>query len=319
MRVTDGVTLALVRLWCFIRYPRICARTLRRSREVPDPATPTSYFDKYLWRKIFDHNPLFTAACDKLAAKKIALSTCRDLKTAKVLWVGEDAASIPANVLAGNVVVKANHGSRWNVFVRDGEVDRAALHELASAWMRRQYGRSFGEWAYKNTTRRLFVEEMLLDEDGQRVRIEYKFHVSGGRTAYVYVSRQGSQGDYQKCYLERDGEVCPASPADGGKWANIGAPATFDRMRQIAETLAAPFDNVRCDFYEVAGEIYFSELTVYPLSGSGGTNKRLTQKCNANWDLRKAWFLTAPQSGWRKFYAAALRRRLDATADTMRP
>ena len=313
MPMTDRAILSLVRLWCFLRYPRVCSRTFRRSRVLPDPARPSSDVDKFLWRKLFDHNPLFTIACDKLAAKKHALSICPDLRTARVLWVGTDPALIPADLLAGSVVVKASHGSRWNVMVHNGKVDRAAMCQRARRWMRRRYGRSFGEWGYRNATRALFVEEMLL-EAGQPVRTEYKFHVSAGRTRFVFISQRNEQESDRWCCLERDGRALRAPPDAHDGWAAIGPPASFERMRGFAETLAAPFDHMRCDFYELDRDVFFSELTVYPLSGQGVVDPRLTELRNSAWDLRKSWFLTRRQTGWRGLYAAALRRWLDRNA-----
>ena len=315
LRTTDYAVLALIRLWCFLWYPRVCLRTARRAGKRPDPAAPISDTDKFLWRKIFDHNPLFTIACDKLAAKDRALSVCPELKTAEVLWVGDDPDEVPPQVVSGDVVIKANHGSRWNVMVRDGEFDRKALREKTRSWVSRRYGRAFGEWGYKNARRCLFVERMLL-EDGEPIRTEYKFHVSGGHTAYVYVSRRNRDAGESKCYLERNGRVVP-SHGNGGvrPWAEIEPPSSFSRMVAIAERLAAPFDYMRCDLYELGNDIFFSELTAYPLSGQGGSNPQLRYLRNSGWDLRKSWFLTVPQTGWRRAYATSLNRWLDQRAD----
>jgi hypothetical protein len=68
--------------------------------------------------------------------------------------------------------------------------------------------------------------------------------------------------------------------------------------------------------YELNGEIFFSEFTVYPLSGRGGSNRHLRDLRNAGWDIRRSWFLSTPQTGWKGIYAAALRRWLDTTATT---
>jgi hypothetical protein len=43
------------------------------------------------------------------------------------LWSGIDPADIPDGLLAGGVIVKANHGSVTNVVLRDVSPDRAAL------------------------------------------------------------------------------------------------------------------------------------------------------------------------------------------------
>ncbi|RRI03051.1 hypothetical protein EH240_10765 [Mesorhizobium tamadayense] len=310
----DQAILALARAWCLVRHPVISARTYSHAKFLPNPARPASYADKFLWRKIFDHNPAFGPACDKLASKENALSACPELKTARVLWSGRDATQIPAALLSGNVVVKANHGCRWNMMIRDGAVDMAKLRRRTSRWMRRRYGRKFGEWGYKGARKMIFVEEMLI-QDGVPVPLEYKFHVSNGTTAYVYAARRDGQGNELKCHFDRDGDYAPPPPGSGEQWARIELPQSFARMREIAERLTAPFDHMRCDFYEINGEILFSEFSVYPLSGKGIINTRLRDLCGDSWDLRQSWFLTTPQTGWRKIYAAALLRWLDATGE----
>jgi hypothetical protein len=308
--IVDRTILTLVRYWVVRRHYHICRWTTLHVGKQCDPVTPVSDVDKFLWRKIFDHNPLFTTACDKLAAKDYALSVCPELKTAKVLWVGSDPDQIPAQVLAGNVVIKANCGSGSNVMVCDGKVDRASLKEITHLWFERTYGQEKGEWGYKNGRRYLFVEEMLL-EDGQPVRQEYKFHVSGGRIAYIFVARRMDDGSKRFCHLGRDGRLAPFQKDDASTQGEIKIPATFDRLAAVAERLAASFDYMRCDFYERDGEIFSSELTPYPQSGYSTGMPYLDNSRNAGWDLRKSWFLTSPQRGWRSAYSAALRRWLD--------
>ena len=310
----DRTILTLVRYWVRLRYRHVCRWTVRYVGKKCDPATPVSDLDKFLWRKIFDHNPLFTTACEKLAAKDYALSVCPELKTAKVLWVGSDPDQIPTQVLSGNVVIKANCSSGANIMVHDGKVDRAALREMNRVWLEHPYGQEKGEWGYKNGRRCLFVEEMLL-EDGQPIRQEFKFHVLGGRVAYVFVTRRDASGKHF-CHLARDGRLVPFQQNGASTAGEINIPATFDRLVAIAERLAASFDYMRCDFYERDGEIFFSELTTYPQSGFSTDIPYLDDLRNSRWDLRKSWFLTNPQRGWRRAYSAALRRWLDGRPAT---
>jgi hypothetical protein len=197
--------------------------------------------------------------------------------------------------------------------IRDGKVDRAALRATTSKWMRRRYGVGKGEWAYQVANQCLFVEKMLL-ERGRPVQSEYKFHVAGGRMTYVFAKRLTETGEEETSYLNREGEVFAGRAGTNRTQSAFAPPASFERMKRIAETLAASFDYMRIDLYELDGEIYFSELTCYPLSGRGGSNPHLRELRNCAWDLRKSWFLTNPQPGWRGRYAAALHRWLDRKA-----
>lgn len=288
-------------------------RAIRKTGRFPDPATPVTIEDKFLWRKIFDRNPLFVIACDKIASKRYVQSVVQDLKAARVIWVGKDARQIPDDALAGNVVVKSSQGSGSNLMVVNGQVDYEVLYKEADRWMSHQYGRKKGEWGYSGVERYLLVEEMLTT-NGQPVGEEYKFHICGGRTAYVFVRRQHQDAGEEILVLNRDGEVMAQDNATHLR-APFVLPPGFRRMRDIAEKLAEPFDFIRCDLYCLDNEIYFSELTVYPSSGYGYIqNESLMNMRNEMWDLRKSWFLTVPQRGWRRFFAAALLRWLDIRA-----
>lgn len=317
MGMSDRTVLTLVRLFSFFRYNSVWRHTITMARAWPDPVTPKTDIDKFMWRKLFDHNPLFTTACDKLAAKKYALSVCPEVKTAKVLWTGENFDAISDGVLSGNVVIKANAGCGRNIMVHDGLVDQDAARERTAHWMRRGYGVGKGEWGYRNAHQGLFVEEMLFD-NGQPVGSEFKFHVYGGQVIYIYVTSGREPENQIGFQLDGDGLVEIAPLDEAGKPIPFKPPASFARMREIAETLAAPFDYIRCDFYEVGGVVYFSELTAYPMSGRGAGKAHRRELRNAAWDLRKSWFLTTRQSGWRQIYAAALRRWLDEKATAHR-
>lgn len=315
MRTEDRLLLGTVRIWSLLRHPGVWRRALRSKAGLfPNPAAPSADGDKFLWRKIFDHNPLFSICCDKLAAKDYAKQHAPGLKTAAVLWQGTDSARIPPELLTGNVAIKANHGSGWNILVRDGQYDRKQMLRRTSRWVRRTYARFVGEWGYRKARRCILVEAMLQEPDGRPVATEYKFHTSAGRICYIYVKRRNADGTDNWCFYDGDGIPMPADPA-WTKWLALPLPDNFPQMRQVAETLGQPFDHIRVDLYSLAGEIYFSELTVYPQSGKSVTG-RLAQLRNADWDLRKSWFLTTPQRGWRRLYAAALRRWLDEVQPT---
>lgn len=311
MRTSDLLLLGTVRIWALVCHPGVWRRALRSKNGVfPNPALPASDTDKFLWRKIFDQNPLFSMCCDKLAAKEYALRHCPDLRTAEVFWQGTDPHQIPAALLKGNVAIKANHGSGWNILVRDGQFDRARMLRSAAGWGRRRYAQFVGEWGYKGARQLILVEEMLREADGRPVATEYKFHTSSGRTCYIYVKRHNADGTDHWCVYEPDGTPVPVG-ANRPDWLAMPLPPTFERMRATAETLAQAFDHIRVDLYSLDEAIYFSELTAYPQSGKSVASPRLAELRNARWDLRKSWFLSTPQRGWRKAYAAALRRWLD--------
>ncbi|RYE58600.1 MAG: hypothetical protein EOP18_00920 [Rhizobiaceae bacterium] len=306
--LADRIVLRLVGLAILLRHPYLLFRISSINGRLLDVVTPRTDLDRFAWRKLFDHNPLFTMCCDKLASKQHALEVAPGLKTAETLWVGDSVEAIPFDKLAGNVVFKANHGSGWNVMIRDGHYERENVLRKARRWLSNQYGWINGEWGYKHARKRLVIERMLL-EDGEPVNTEYKFHISGGRTAYVYMQRKVNEEKSWLC-VERDGTALPEPAMPGSGWAPLPIPPEFEHMREAAEKLGAPFDHIRVDLYAIDGDIYFSELTVYPQSGRSVVNPRLVWLRTAGWHLENSWFLSTPQRGWRCLYARAVRRWL---------
>lgn len=307
----DRLTIALVRIACLILYARQVVNFRQRLGVWPDPATPATVADKFLWRKIFDRNPMLVLACDKLASKDFALSVCPELKVPETLWSGTDPDELPLQLLAGNVVIKANHGCRWNILVTDGKVDVDDMRRKTRRWARRTFGGHLGEWAYSRVRKRILVEAMLM-EDGQAIAKEYKFHVAGGRTVYVFVSFGRFSSDRQMFTFDRDGIAYSLDRTKQFAGVTHAPPRNFLRLRELAERLGRQFDYVRCDFYERGDELYFSEFTVYPSSGMANLkHPELAERQNRGWDLRNSWFLASRQRGWRHAYAMALTRWLE--------
>jgi len=307
--------IALVRIWCWITFLRQTIAFILKQGRCPDPAFPVHRADKYAWRKVFDRNPLFTEVSDKLKAKSYARKRCPQVHVAQVLWTGARAEDIPDELLSGNVVVKANHGSGWNYFVRDGNCNRADLNRVANGWLARRFGRRHAEWGYYGVAPRLYVEEMLF-EGADPVVNEYKFYVGGGQVAFTFVRQRGP--DYTRIggAISHQGETL-SGPYIGGQLSqDIAAPAEFARLCAIALKLSEEFDMVRCDLHLVGSDVYFSELTLYSDGGFGWIDgAELNQRYTDIWDLGKSWFLRTPQSGWRRFYADALRARLTSNGD----
>lgn len=98
---------------------------------------------------------------------------------------------------------------------------------------------------------------------------DYKFFCFNGKVGIVYgiSDRQVGQSaqfgiydvDFNKLEVDRCDERHQEVP--------LPKPLHYERMVQIAEKLSEGFPRVRVDLYNVAGKIYFGELTFYDGSG----------------------------------------------------
>ena len=231
----------------------------------------------------------------------------------KTLWVGDRFEDIPEDILAGDVVIKANHGSGFHQIVRNGCYDRHALVERTRDWMSIDYSANFDEWNYRDIDRKLFVEELLVDRRGNPVSAEAKILVLDGRAlcSYHFHDRLDDETASVSLY-GADGIAREFKSNLGYPNRYENAPPSHFAMYDIASRLSAERDHVRVDLYAMDGEVYFSEFTFYNM---GGRYNMFVLNAFPElfdlWDLRNSWFMTVPQTGWRGWYASWLRRKLD--------
>ncbi|RVD31462.1 hypothetical protein EN742_34120, partial [Mesorhizobium sp. M4A.F.Ca.ET.020.02.1.1] len=93
--VRQKVILAIARVFLTARHPLLVTRFVRRLGYLPNPAAPTRYHERMLWRKIIDRNPLFVTLTDKLAAKDYIRRVCPQVQSPRTLWSGRDPDAIP--------------------------------------------------------------------------------------------------------------------------------------------------------------------------------------------------------------------------------
>lgn len=297
----------VVDAWIYLAHPRLVWQFRKKTGGWPRAGCPRSYHEKMLWRRLFDRNPLFVTMCDKLTAKDHARSHSADVRIPRTLWQGARPEDIPAGLLEGRVMVKANHGCKFNRHIFEDN-DRSALEADANRWLRTTYGTRNCQWGYAGVARKIFVEEMLLS-GGEPVRKELKCHVFGGR---VYLCNLIIDRSFapRSCAFDRDGNRIGSI----GKFPDAGdepLPSCYADAVVVVEELCQDIDYVRCDMYLQGAVVYFGEFTVYPDAGFVKfRSSEIMAAMARRWELRTSWFLTARQAGVRRVYAWALRRRL---------
>lgn len=310
LTLKSRIILLLVRLYVYLRYWRLVKRVVQRLRYFPDPVVPQRPGEKFLWRKLFDHDPRFVKLSDKLRVKDMIAKKFPDIRFAKTLWEGDDPADIPDSVLQSNCVIKTNHGCGTNWFVRDGVVDRAAMEKQCAEWLATRHGERHHEWAYWNIKPRLFVEEMLFNGPEQ-INRDYKLYMCGGEYVFAYVCLDRFGETTTHAMLDHESNSREIRIGLGHMAVPIARPKHWDRLVKAAARLSHDFDHVRCDLFEIDGEVWFSEYTFYSLAGYEWADwSDVLKRYGERWDIRRSWFLTHRQTGWRRYYAAAVQEAL---------
>jgi hypothetical protein len=190
--------------------------------------------------------------------------------------------------------------------------DRAAVIAEANAFPGRIHSQKRREWAYIHVRPRLIAERRVAPRDDL---IELKCFTYGPRVEFFLVLRRRPPGTGARYDRRADGSfaLCPQPTSLGPEIDRAPLPPVTERALRVAEEIGAHFDHMRVDFLTDGEALYLGELTVYHSAGEVYLQGHDPEApANRSWDIRNTWFLTTPQSGWRRLYAEALRRRLEA-------
>lgn len=261
---------AKARIDALIGYPRLKRMFEDRVGYNPNLTKPLTYNEKIQWRKINDRDPRFPVVSDKLRVRdylRDLLGPAEAERHLTELYLAtDDPDSIDFTRLPRNVVLKANHGSGWNAFLREGDtIDEARLRAELKRWLRLSYGKLKHEWAYQEIPRRILAEELLQGADG-RVPDDMKFSMFRDTCGFIFWDDDRFGGYTQHIFDER-WNVLPWRNADLDKGELPPKPPLFDDMLRLAKRIGAEFDMIRVDFLFTDTRAVLNELTLYRGSG----------------------------------------------------
>ena len=231
----------------------------------PDLRAPKLFTEWVQRRKLQHRDPRMAQLADKIAVKDHVADRLGREWVIPTYWSGTRLPREPQWPYP--FIVKSSHGCNQNA-VCHTPADWQRARKCAAKWRRKPYGLWLDEHAYREIPRGLIVEPLL----GTRTMlpVDYKIYVFGGvaRFVQVHIARQKAHRwflfdtHWQQLSYPEDGDA-PAPPPP--------QPFTLAAMLESAQTLAAPFDFARIDFYEIAeGNTHrpkFGEVTFYPGSG----------------------------------------------------
>lgn len=232
---------------------------------------PVSFNEKIQWLKINDRKSEYAIMVDKYRAKKYVGDIIGYEHIVPNYGVWNNFDEIDFSKLPKRFVLKTTHDSGGIVIVRNKDkFDKKKAKKKLNSSLKYKFYKTYREWAYSNVEPRIIAEKYLEQEDGSGL-VDYKFFCFNGEPKMLYVSEGLENHDTAKIsFFDLEGKRLPFYRSDYAQFNNdIQLPSTFDKMTEIATTLAKetklPF--VRIDLYDVNDTIYFSEITLYPNAG----------------------------------------------------
>lgn len=226
---------------------------------------PRTFNEHILARKIFADERELAYYTDKFAVRKYVADTIGEKYLVENYGVWESVDKMDTDSLPDQFILKATHGSGWNVLVKNkNQVDWEKVKNKLSAALKSNYYYKSRERNYKDIQPRIVCEKLLTPADARGV-VDFKVFCFHGTGHFFYLAYEQDGRQYYNFYLINGQKLQLKS-----RYAPItdkNLPGRIDEILPLAEKLAAPFEFVRVDFYLCDREIKFSELTFH--SGGG--------------------------------------------------
>ena len=229
---------------------------------------PVCYTEKLQWLKLYDQRPVYTTMVDKFEVKEYVKNLIGEKYVIPVLGVWNSVEDIDFDALPDQFVLKTTHDSGGLVICKDKQsLDIKKTKKKLASFLKRNYYNCNREWPYKNVNPRIIAEKYMIDSTHNELR-DYKFFTFGGEPKILYIAqgrgnRESTVADFYDMDFNHLAFTIDHDMADNPP----KKPACFEEMKKLATTLSKGTPQLRVDFYEVDGNVYFGEMTFFHCSG----------------------------------------------------
>ena len=233
-----------------------------------DLENPVTFNEKLQWLKLYNRNPMYTTMVDKYEAKKYVANIISDEHIIPTLGIYDSVEDIDFDSLPNQFVLKCTHDSGGIVICQDKtQLNRKEAIKKLRKGLKSNFYWTNREWPYKNVTPRIIAEKYMTNGDGE-LR-DYKFFCFDGvpRVMFIASDRFNKEEETKFDFFDMEFNHLPFRNGHPNATKPIERPAEFDEMRMLASKLSKGIPQVRVDFYDVNGQIYFGEMTFFHLSG----------------------------------------------------
>lgn len=250
------------KIYLQIYYRRIFGRKLNLKE-------PKTFNEKIQWLKLYDRNPTYSKMVDKYEAKNYVENKIGKEYIIPTLGVWEEFDKINFSELPNQFVLKTTHDSGGVVIVKDKDkMNLVKTKKIIEDSLNNNYYLQGREWPYKNVKHRIIAEKYMVDESGYELK-DYKFFCFNGIAKVMFIAsdRQNTNEETKFDFFDMEFNHLPFTNGHPNSNKIIIKPKSFEKMKKLAEILSEGIPQVRIDFYDINGNIYFGEMTFSHWSG----------------------------------------------------
>lgn len=234
-----------------------------------DIKNPKSYSEKLQWLKLYDRKSKYITMVDKYEVKKYVSNLIGDEYIIPTLGVWDTFDDIDFTLLPNQFVLKCTHDSGGLVICKDkSKLDLKVAKDKINKCLNTNFYYHGREWPYKNVRPRIIAEKYMEDDSGEELK-DYKFFCFEGIPKVMFIaSERGDENSETKFdFYDMNFNHLPFTNGHPNSNRNICRPLGFNEMKDLAATLSKNIPQIRVDFYDINGKVYFGELTLFHWSG----------------------------------------------------
>ena len=245
---------------------------------------PVTYTEKLQWLKLYDHRPEYARMVDKYTVKEYIAEKIGPEYVIPLIGVWDKVEDIDFDKLPRQFVLKTTHDSGGIVVSKDKDkLDIPAAKRKLRYFLKRNYYNHNREWPYKNVPHRIIAESYMEDSSQGELR-DYKFFTFGGVPKVLYIAQgRGLGGETVADFFDMDFNHLPFTIDHDMAPIPPEKPRNFELMKELAAKLSAGTPQLRVDFYEVDGKVYFGEMTFFHCSGMEAFHPEVWDRTFGDW------------------------------------
>lgn len=234
-----------------------------------DLDNPQTFNEKLQWLKLNDHKPEYSTMVDKYEVKKYVADRIGEEYVIPCYGVWNSFDDIDIDSLPEEFVLKCTHDCGSIIICTDkSKFNYKKAKKLLDKALSVDYYRYSREWPYKNVKPRILAEKYMIDTETNELR-DYKFFTFNGKAKVMFIAsdRLNKKEETKFDFYDMEFNHLPFTNGHPNSQKSIKKPSQFEKMIELAEMLSKGIPQVRVDFYEINGKVYFGEFTFYHWGG----------------------------------------------------
>lgn len=226
---------------------------------------PKTYSEKLQWIKLYDRRDIYTRMVDKYEVKEYVSKIIGEQYMIPTLGIWDKFEDIDFDKLPDRFVLKCTHDSGGLVICKNKkEFNIKSSKKKIEKCLKRNYYYLGREWPYKNVKPRIIAEPYLEDQNGELK--DYKFFCFSGKAKMLFIASDRGV-DTRFDFYDMEFNHLDFANGHANSEKTLECPDGFEQMKELAAQLSVDCPQVRVDFYNIDGKIYFGELTLFHFSG----------------------------------------------------